>query len=160
MKHLPAALALSLLAGCVQDIAGAVGANRTSPWYETGDVLKSRDELTKMVRELIDRCGYKVPESQENGDYFVTEWDTRMSPHWRESFRSKLEIEIVSSGNGQFNVHTRSWMEVNNNMVAPSDPNKAEWVGAGVTDRHKDRINEPALRFHNMLKFRLFGLNQ
>ena len=32
--------------------------------------------------------------------------------------------------------------------------------GAGVTDRHKDRISEPALRFHNMLKFRLFGLNE
>jgi hypothetical protein len=51
-------------------------------------------------------------------------------------------------------------MEVNNNGVNPSDPNKAEWVGAGVTDRHKDRISEPALRFHNMLKFRLFGLNE
>jgi hypothetical protein len=160
MKPL-ASLILALLAGCSvvgpNDFAGAAGANRTSPWYETGQTLKPRDEIEKTVKDLIVRCNYQAPDIDRNG-YVMTDWDVRLSPRWREGFRSRLEVEIVPLDRG-FNVRTRSWMEVNNNSVAPSDPNKVEWVGAGVTDRHADRINEAALRFHNMLKFRLFGLN-
>ena len=159
-----AALALTLLTGCglgVSDFAGAAGATRTSPWYETDDCRKSRDELGRMVLELISRCGFKAPDTLPSDDHVMTDWSLQMSPRWRESFRSRLEVEIApGKTNGTYYVRTRSWMEVNNNSVAPSDPDKAEWVGAGVTDRHKDRINEAGLRFHNMLKFRLFGLDQ
>lgn len=156
-----APLALALLAGCSvlgpNDFMGAAGANRTSPWYETDPTLKSRDELEKTVKELIVRCGYKAPEIDKAG-YVITDWDVRLSPRYREGFRTRLEVEIVSLDRG-YSVHSRSWMEVNNNGVSPSDPNRVEWVGAGVSNLQADRINEAALRFHNMLKFRLFGLN-
>ncbi|HLY10009.1 MAG TPA: hypothetical protein VKW04_11950 [Planctomycetota bacterium] len=156
-----AALPLALLSACgVHDLEFAAGATRTSPWYETDPIQKPREELTRTVRELITRCGYQAPEVAASANYFVTDWEVRMSAHWHDSFRSKLEIELVPLEKGGFTVRTRSWLEVNNNMFSPSDPNKAEWVGAGVDDRHKDRINEPALRFHSLLKFRIFGLNQ
>jgi hypothetical protein len=164
MKPL-APLALLLLAACggglgVSDFAGAAGATRTSPWYESGPVTKPRQELIRTIHDLMTRCGYKPPEVDPADGFYRTEWDVQMSPRYRESFRTRLDVEVVRQDNGDFNVRTRSWMEVNNNGVNPSDPNKAEWVGAGVTDRHSDRINEPALRFHQMLKFRLFGLNE
>jgi hypothetical protein len=159
-----AALALALLAGCSvvgpNDFAGAAGANRTSPWYETGSVTKPREDLAKTVREIVVKCGYPDPDIDVRTETFTTDWVVQLSPRWREGFRSRLEIEIVPLGGGAYNVRSRSWMEVNNNSVAPSDPNKAEWVGAGVTDRHSDRIPEQGLKFYNMLKFRLFGLNQ
>jgi hypothetical protein len=159
-----ASLALALLAGCSaigpNDFAGAAGANRTSQWYETGPVTKPREEIVKNVRDIVVRCGYPNPDIDTRTESFTTDWDVQMAPKWRESFRSRLEIEIVPLGNGSYNVRSRSWMEVNNNSVAPSDPNRAEWVGAGVTNRHADRIPEQALKFHTMLKFRLFGLNE
>ena len=156
-----APFALTLLAGCiVSEIAAGAGASRTSPWYETGQVQKPRTDLARTIRELITRNDYQTPDFDANADTIETSWNTQMSPRFRESFRSKLEIEIVALPNGGFNVRTRSWMEVNNNSTHPSDPDQADWVGAGVADRHKDRINEPAMKFHSMLKLRLFGLNQ
>jgi len=158
-----ALLALPLLWGCgfgVNDFAGAAGANRTSPWYETGEVTKSREELVKTIRELVIRCGYPDPDIDARTESFFTEWNVQMAPKWREGFRDRLEVQIVPLGNGVVNVRCRSWMEVNNNGTTPSDPNKAEWVGAGVTNRHADRIPEQGLKFHTMLKFRLFGLNE
>ena len=159
-----APFALALLAGCdvvgPSDFQGAAGAYRTSSWYECDPVKKPREELVRTIRDLITRCGYKAPDTDPDDGFYRTDWDVRMSPRYRESFRTRLDVELVRQESGEYIVRTRSWMEVNNNGVNPSDPNKAEWVGAGVTDRHKDRISEPALRFHNMLKFRLFGLNE
>lgn len=152
--------ALALLTGCiVNEVAAGVGANRTSPWYETGPVQKTRAELIGTVRELITRCGYHAPDTGAAAEKIETDWDVKMSPRYRESFRTKLEIEIVPAQNGALNVRTRSWMEVNNNSNHPSDEDRAVWVGAGVADRHKDRIDEPAMRFHSMLKVKVFGLH-
>jgi len=159
-----APLALILLAGCSvigpNDFAGAAGANRTSPWYETGEVTKPREELVKTIRELVVRCGYPDPDIDARTESFTTDWNVKLAPTWREGFRDRLEVEIVPLGRGAVTVRCRSWMEVNNNSVAPGDPKRAEWVGAGVTNRHSERINEPGLKFHTMLKFRLFGLNE
>ncbi len=163
-----AALPLAFLAACgigevagIHDLDFAAGATRTSPWHVTDEVRTSHEDLARTIRELIVRCGYKLPDSSPADDRYVTDWDVQMSAHWRDSMRSKLEIEILPGGTkGTFVVRSRNWMEINNNMLAPSDPDKAEWVGAGVSDQHKDRINEPGLRFHSLLKFRLFGLNQ
>jgi len=155
-----APLALALLSGCiVNEIAAGAGANRTSPWYETGEVRIAREDLLRTIRELISRNDYVISNLDTNANQIETDWDVHMSPHFRQSYRSKLEIELVP-GPGGFNVRTRSWMEINNNSPHPSDIDRAEWVGAGVSDRHKDRISEPAMRFHSMLKIRLFGLNQ
>lgn len=158
MKHLAASLLL-LLAGCVvNEVAAGVGANRTSPWFETDPVNKSREDLTRTVRELIVRNGYRAPDSAPD-EMIETDWDYQMSPRFRESFRTRLQVEILRADGG-YSVRTRSWMEVNNNSRFPSDPDQAVWVGAGVADRHKDQIDEPAIKFHSMLKIRLFGLNQ
>ncbi|MBV8881087.1 MAG: hypothetical protein JO332_14050 [Planctomycetaceae bacterium] len=154
-------IALGLLSGCVvNDVTAGMGAARTSPWYQTGQVIKPREDLARTVRELISKNGYNVPAFDATSEYLETAWDTQMSPRFRESVRTKLEVEILALPNGGFNVRTRSWMEVNNNSTHPSDPDRAVWVGAGVSDRLKDHINEPAMRFHSMLQLRLFGLNQ
>jgi len=159
MKHLTASLLL-LLSGCVvNEIAAGAGANRTSPWYETGPVQKPREDLVRTIRELITRNGYSVSNFDASAQMIETDWDYQMSPRYRESFRTRLQVEIVPLDGG-FNVFTRSWMEVNNTSTHPSDPDRAVWVGAGVTDRHKDQINEAAIKFHSQLKIRLFGLTQ
>lgn len=161
MKHFACLLVLAL-AGCVvQDFtAGGLAANRVSDWYETGQVIKPREDLARTIRELLTRQGYVTPDFDEKAERIVTEWDVQLSPRFREGTRTKMEVQIVPLDRGGFNIRSRSWFEVNNEMQNPSIPEKAVWVGAGISDKHKDRIPEPAMRFHSMLRLRLFGLNQ
>lgn len=156
MKH-NAGILLVLLAGCGQSIWG-LNAERTSEWYETGPVRKSKEDIAHTVRELILRQGYQTPEFDADSR-LETAWETRMAVQWREGYRTKLEAQIVPAEAGGFNVRIRSTMEVNENQSQPAIPERAHWVGAGVSEKHKTRIPEPAIKIHTQLKNRFFGLN-
>ncbi len=125
----------------------------------TGPVLKPRSEPTLTIREPNTRNEYQAPGFDANADTIETSWNTLRSPRFRERVRSRLEVEIVLLANGGCNVRTRSRVEVTNSRTHPGDADQADWVGAGGGDRHQDRGNEPAMKFHRLLKFRLFGLN-
>ena len=152
-----AILLLTLLGGCGQSAWGLM-ADRTSDWYETGPVRKSKEDVARTVRELILRQGYQTPEF-DTANRLETAWETRMAVQWREGYRTKLEAEILPAEAGGFNVRIRSTMEVNENQSQPAIPERAQWVGAGVSDRHKSRIPEPAIKIQTQLKNRFFGLN-
>ncbi len=162
MKRLPL-LALSLLFGCnisSSDEISGLGARRMSSWYETGQVKKPREDLARTVRELMARQGYATPTFDEKKDWIETDWIVNLSPRYREGYRTKMQCEIVADSDGGYNIRVRSWMEINNASINPSDPARAVWIGAGVSDKHKDRIDEPALKLFSTLRLRLFGLNQ
>ena len=148
---------LALLPGCSQSPWGLM-ADHTSDWYETGQVRKSKSDIARTVRELMLRQGYQTPEFDAE-NRLETSWDTHMSPRWRESYRTKLEAQIVPYDTGGFNVRIRSTMEVNENERNPSIPEQAKWVGAGISEKHKTRIPEPAIKIQTQLKNRFFGLN-
>jgi hypothetical protein len=152
-----ALLLLVALAGCGQSAWGLM-AERTSDWYETGPVRKSKDDVARTVRELILRQGYQTPEF--DSDRLETSWETRLATRWREGYRTKLEAEILPAESGGFNVRIRSTMEINENQSNPAIPERAEWVGAGISEKHKVRIPEPAIKIQTQLKNRFFGLNQ
>src|SRR5262245_20561941 len=99
MRHLAFPL-LALLAGCGQSAWGLM-AERTSDWYETGTVRKSREDVARTVRELILRQGYQTPEFDAD-NRLETAWETRMSVRWREGYRTKLEAEILPAEFGGF----------------------------------------------------------
>jgi hypothetical protein len=134
-------MVLPLLAGCGEFIGGSMGAEATSNWYETGQVRKNRDEIDA-EQERIE-----------------TSWDARYSPRWREGYRTKLEAEILPLAAGGFNIRVRSSMEVNDNMNSAAIPERAKWVGAGVSEKHKPHIPDMAIKVHTLLKNRFFGLN-
>jgi hypothetical protein len=152
-----AVLLLALLAGCGQTPWGLM-ADRTSDWYETGQVRKSKADIARTVRELILRQGYQTPEFDVE-DRLETAWDVRLATRWREGVRSKLEAEILPHESGGFNVRVRCTMEVNENQSQPGIAERAQWVGAGVSEKHKVRIPEPAIKIQTQLKNRFFGLN-
>jgi len=152
-----ALLLLALLAGCGQSIWG-LNAETTSEWYETGPVRKSKEDVARTVRELILRQGYQTPEF-DPADRLETGWETRLATRWREGFRTKLEAEILPAEAGGFNVRVRCTMEVNDNSTQPAIPERAQWVGAGISEKHKVRIPEPAMKIQTLLKNRFFGLN-
>jgi len=156
-----ALLLLPLLAGCaVNEVGAGILANRCSDWYETGQVIKPHDDLTRTIRELLTRQGYDTPTFDASKDWVETDWDIHLSPRFREGYRTKLEVELLPLERGGYNIRSRSWFEVNNEDKNASNPDKAVWVGAAVSEKHRDRIPEAAMRFHSMLKLRLFGLNQ
>jgi len=157
-----ALLSLPFLLGCITspDEISGLGATRTSSWYETGQVKKPREDLARTVRELMARQGYATPGFDEKKGWIETDWQVTLSPRFREGYRTRLECEIAPLGENGYNISVRSWMEINNASINPTDPERAVWIGAGVSDKHKDHIAEPALRLFSMLRLRLFGLNQ
>ena len=146
-----------LLGGCGQSAWGLM-ADRTSDWYETGPVRKTKEDVARTVRELILRQGYQTPEFDPS-DRLETGWETRLATRWREGYRTKLEAEILPAESGGFNVRIRSTLEINENQSQPASPERADWVGAGISEKHKVRIPEPAIKIQTQLKNRFFGLN-
>jgi len=134
-------------------------ADRTSEWYETGTVRKSREDIARTVRELLLRQGYQTAEFDPAQERAETAWDAHYSTRWREGFRTKMEAEILPVASGGFNVRVRSTMEINDNDSSASIPERAKWVGAGVSEKHRDHIPDQAIRVHTLLKNRFFGLN-
>jgi hypothetical protein len=140
-------------------IGGSLAAERASDWYETGQVKKSREEIVRVLRELILRQGYLTAEFDPEQQRGESSWDTHFSVRWREGFRTKVEAEILPLPSGGFNVRVRSLMELNDNDSTPIAPERAQWVGAGVSDKHKIHIADQALKLHTLLKNRFFGMN-
>ncbi len=146
-----------LLWGCtISDIYHGGAPMKTSDWYETGEVRKSREDIARTVRELLLRQGYAPPEFDD--DSLETPWDVHLSPRWREGYRTKIEARIVPLGSGGFNVRIRSTMEINNSDYG-NMAEKADWIGAGASEKHKAHIADEAVKIHSTLKLRLFGLN-
>jgi hypothetical protein len=156
-----ACIVLPFVSGCLvnQIMSFGLGAERTSDWYETPAIRKPRAEIASVVRELIVRQGYETPGFDPEAGHIETAWDTHLSPLWREGTRSMIETEIVPTDAGGFIVRVRSSLEVNDNSWSPAMADRAQWVGAGVSDRQKPRIPEPAIKLHASLKLRFFGLN-
>jgi hypothetical protein len=153
-------LVLPLLSGCmIHETPFGFMADKTSDWYETGPVRKPHEEIARTIRELLLRQGYATPEFDGVSEGIQTGWDVHLSTRWREGYRTKIDAEIVPVGTGAFNVRVRSWMELNDNVVHPGIGEQATWVGAGVSDKHKSSIPEPAIKLHTLLKNRFFGLN-
>ena len=50
-------------------------------------------------------------------------------------------------------------MEINDNNRQCMMAEQAEWVAAGISDKQKPHIPEPAIKLHQLVKLRLFGLN-
>jgi len=148
---------LPLVAGCsISDIYHGGAPVKTSDWLETGEIRKPRAEITRTVRELILRQGYTPPEFVD--DRVETDWDVHLSPRFREGYRTKLEAEIVPVGADGFNVRVRSTMEINNSQHGNMQE-RADWIGAGASEKHKDHIADEAVKLRSTLKFRFFGLN-
>lgn len=152
-------LVLPFLAACGEFIGGSMGAESTSNWYETGQVRKNRDEIVQIVRELLLRQGYPTAECDGAQERVETGWDAHYSMRWREGYRTKLEAEILPLSSGGFNVRVRSTLELNDNASSSAIPERAKWVGAGVSEKHKPHIPDQAIRVHMLLKNRFFGLN-
>jgi hypothetical protein len=150
-------LLLALLTGCtVSDILHGGAYGKTSEWMDTGEVSKPRDEVARTVRELLLRQGYPAPDF--DGDRIETPWDTHLSPRFREGYRTKIEVELVALGTGRTNVRVRSTMEINNAQEATLSQ-RADWIGAGASEKHKAHIGDEALKIQSTLKLRFFGLN-
>jgi hypothetical protein len=140
-------------------IGGSIAAERASDWYETGEVRKPRAEILHVVRELILRQGYLTAEFDAAQQRAESSWDAHYSMIWREGIRTKVEAEVLPLASGGFNVRVRSIMELNDNQATPGVPERALWVGAGVSEKHKVHIPDQALKLHTLLKNRFFGMN-
>jgi hypothetical protein len=158
MKSL-ASVALAFLGACaVEGISDSLYETRASAWLETGKVLKPRAEILSTVRQAMVRQGYTIELSDDDAGRLRTGWVVQLSARFREGTRSMLEAEVYPLDGGGFNVRVRSWLDINNENKNPSMAEKATWIGAGQSEKHKDRIPDAAIKLQSLLKVRFFGL--
>jgi hypothetical protein len=156
MRTLPWML-LPLLGGCFMlNVASPVlGTSATSDWYEVTPVGKPAPEVMEIARETVRRSGFAVLPADGTNRIF-TEWLVELSTHWRQGFRTKLELEVVKlDGSPGLKVRIRGTRDVNDNIRNPSNAADAEWIGATFDEKQKERIGEYALRVQQILKFKL-----
>jgi uncharacterized lipoprotein len=132
----------------------------SSGWYEVGPIRKPLEEIMEAARTYLVRAGYVLGRPDPADRAFETEWDTHLSSHWREGFRTKVEVEFPEQADGSTLVRIRSYREVNNEQVSPMMETKARWVGASTDDKQAPLIPEPAIRLRQQLKVRFFGLTE
>ncbi len=153
--------AAPLLGGCfLMDFAAPLAATSGSDWYDVGPVHRPLDEVTRATRDYLIRAGYKIPGFDASARELETDWDTHLSMHWREGFRTKVEVAFVEAAGGANLVHVRSYREVNNTSSQPMNPGKADWMGASLDDKHAQKISEPAVRLVQQLRLKFQGLSQ
>lgn len=153
-------LLLPLLGGCFWAETLRPLAAASSDWYEVGPVPKSLEEITEAIRYYLARARYPLPSIAPGAREFETGWDTRLSSHWREGYRTKVEIELPAQADGSTLVRIRSYREYNDEHRFPLSEEKASWVGASIEDKQAPLIPEPAIKLQQQLKVRFFGLGQ
>ncbi len=158
MHRLRACVLLLLLGGCFWTEALRPLASASSDWYEVGPLRKPLEEITRAAHHYLTRSGYVVYGFDPRLRWFETEWDTHLSTHWREGYRTKVEVVFQAVQDGTTLVRIRSYREVNEESKQPMVADKADWVGAAVHDKQAPLIPEPAIRLRQQLKMKFEGL--
>ena len=150
-------LLLAPLGGCW--MPSYVIGSSSSEWYEVPPVSKPPAEVAKMARDLLLRQGFRLMPEVPGETRAETEWDVHLSSHWRDGFRSKVEVAVEKADDGRTRTLVRSFREVNENAKNPSIPEQAIWGNASLDEKHAPKIGEPAIRVHQLLKLKLEGLS-
>lgn len=132
-------------------------ASGSSDWYEIPNVAKPAEEVLRQAREVLARQGYRLLPASPGELGLESEWDVHLSSHWREGFRTKVELRVEKLESGRSLVLIRSFREFNDNARVPMNADAAQWVGASMDDKQKPKIPEPALRVRQILKVKLEG---
>ena len=147
----------TLLGGCwFLDMAAPITGG-TSDWYYTGPVRKSRQEIYKTVVTTVRRQGFQISSRDPDLSRLETDWDVHMSIHWRNGFRTMLEVELIPEAGGMVNVRMRAIRDINDNSSNPIIESRARWIPAGMSEKQNSRIPVPAMRLHQSLKLTFFG---
>ena len=146
------------LGGCFWTEAFRPLAAASSDWYEVGPVRKPLKEVMEAAQFYLLRSGYFIPRWNPADRGFETDWDTNLSSHWREGFRTKVEVKFPEQPDGSTLIRIRSYREFNDDPRFPAMADKAKWLGASTEDKQAPLIPEPAIKLRQHLKVRFFGL--
>lgn len=144
---------LALLAGCW--MPSYIVGTACSDWYDIPPTSKPAAEVVRHAREIVTRQGYRlVPAGPAT---VLSDWDVHLSSHWREGFRTRVEVEVEATPDGRSRARVRSYREVNENGRNPMVIEDAVWGNASLDEKQKNKMGEPALRIRQLLKVKLEG---
>jgi hypothetical protein len=146
-------LLLAALSGCWMP-AYVVGTS-ASEWYEIPPTTKPAADVVRYSRDILVRQGYRLLPS--DAYTVLTDWDVHLSSHWREGFRTKVEVVVERDHDGRTVARVRSYREVNENALNPMMEKEATWGNASLDEKHKPKLGEPALRVRQLLKLKIEG---
>lgn len=144
-----------LVAGCsMASVTAPVLGTAYSDWYEVEPVMKPLPVVMEIARTEVQHAGFTLlPDDGTSRIY--TEWIVQLSGHWREGFRTQLEVEVVPRQPRGFKVRVRGIREVNDAMRNSGKLDAAEWINASLADKQKPLIPEYAIRVSQILKLKL-----
>jgi len=132
-------------------------ASNASEWVEIPNVARPPADVVRLAREVLSRQGYRLLPETPGALGLESDWDVHLSSHWRDGFRTKIEVEVEASAGGRALVRIRDRREFNDNAKTPMNPDAASWMGASMDDKHQRRMGEPAMRVRQLLKVKLEG---
>lgn len=132
-------------------------ASGASDWVDIPNVNRPPDEAVRTAREVLTRQGYRLAAGAPGELRLESEWDVHLSSHWRDGFRTKIEVRVDRMDNGRSLVRIRDFREFNDHGKSPMNPDAAQWVGASVEDKHRVKMGEPSMRVRQLLKVKLEG---
>jgi len=142
--------------GCVlTDITGV----SAGAWYEVGPIRKPLAEINGAAYETLTKQGYSFPGFDAENPSQETEWDVHLSNRWKDGYRTKVEYHSEFAEAGGYIVWIRSYREYNNTESNPLSLDQASWFPAALDDRHKEKIDDPAVRLRMSLRAKFFGIN-
>jgi len=111
----------------------------------------------RLAREVLGRQGYTLLPATPGALGLESDWDVHLSSHWRDGFRTKIEVYVDSPAPGRSLVRIRDRREFNDDAKNPMNGAAASWTGASLDEKHKRKLGEPAMRVRQLLKLKLEG---
>jgi hypothetical protein len=148
-------LLVAPLAGCW--MPSYIVGTSASEWYDLPPVSRPAEDVVRLAREILARQGYRALPGKPGSGYVETDWDTQLSSHWREGYRTKVEVEVEATADGRSVTRVRSHREVNENGRNPLSASDAVWGNGSLDEKHKPKLGEPAIRVRQLLKMKLEG---
>src|SRR5687768_14583809 len=132
MKRALVLLLLAPPAGCW--LPAYTFASSGSDWIEIPNVAKPPEEVVRLAREVLTRQGYTLLPATPGALGLESDWDVHLSSHWRDGFRTKIEVVVESSAPGRSLVRIRDRREFNDDAKNPMNGAAASWTGASLDE--------------------------
>ena len=100
-------------------------------WQEMQVEAPSDRVLWKLALLSVEKVGFPLAGGLDPSSGVITSgWRTNLQPFQGEGYRMRAEVRLSPTGPGRWAVGARVKKQINDALVAPLDPTRAEWEWA------------------------------
>ena len=121
-------LSLGLLVSCAA-IGKSLGKREPDPNWQTREIQAPSDRvLWKISLLAVEKMGFPLAGGLDpSAGEIKSGWQTHLAPFGRKGYRMRAEVRLSPLERGRWQVETRVARQINDAIVAPLDPSRADW---------------------------------